>query len=155
MRGHGFPRCDHAPVQTHCMSRPITAALCCDAECSLAIIADDERLLRWTKLEEPIIAAPPPGLQVPQREAPLHLCDCVHASAHGRSRCAQVMGFRDPYVIETGGSGRKWRIMLGSGIAGAGGSLLVYSSPELTSGVERCMNADITLHIISETLAQP
>ena len=46
----------------------------------------------------------------------------------------QVMGFRDPYVIEAGGGGRKWRIVLGSGIAGAGGALLVYASSELTSG---------------------
>ncbi len=71
MRGNVFPRCEHAPVQTHRMSRRIAAALCCDVECMLVIFADDERLLRWTKLEEPIIAAPPPGLQVPQREAPL------------------------------------------------------------------------------------
>ena len=46
----------------------------------------------------------------------------------------QVMGFRDPYIIESGGGGNNWRIMLGSGIAGAGGTLLVYASPDLTSG---------------------
>lgn len=28
--------------------------------------ADDERLLRWTKLDQPIIASPPQGLQVLQ-----------------------------------------------------------------------------------------
>jgi hypothetical protein len=46
------------------------------------------------------------------------------------------MGFRDPFVIEAGGGGRDWRIVLGSGIAGRGGALLVYASPELTSGGE-------------------
>ncbi len=116
------------------------------------IIADDERLVRWTKLEEPIIAAPPPGLQVPQREAPLRPYGCVYAS-FGLNRCTQVMGFRDPYIIETGGAGRNWRIVLGSGIASAGGSLLVYSSPELTSGADQRMKADCVSTKISRTLA--
>ena len=49
-----------------------------------------------------------------------------------------MLGFRDPYVIETGGGGRDWRIVLGSGIAGRGGALLVYASAELTSGDEPC-----------------
>ncbi len=62
------------------------------------------------------------------------------------------MGFRDPYVIETGGSGRNWRIVLGSGIAGAGGSLLVYSSPELTSGADRYMDAVFILINTAATL---
>ena len=44
------------------------------------------------------------------------------------------MGFRDPYVIQVGGSGRDWRIIIGSGIAGKGGTLLVYASKELASG---------------------
>ena len=46
----------------------------------------------------------------------------------------QVTGFRDPYVLEVGGNGRDWRIVIGSGIAGEGGALLVYASKELTSG---------------------
>lgn len=47
------------------------------------------------------------------------------------------MGFRDPYVIEAGGGDRDWRIVVGSGFAGAGGALLVYTSPELTSGARQ------------------
>ena len=62
--------------------------------------------------------------------------------ARGRpitSSCRQVMGFRDPYIIEAGGGAHKWRIVLGSGIAGAGGALLVYASPELTSGANQAL----------------
>ena len=44
------------------------------------------------------------------------------------------MGFRDPYVIQVGGSGNDWRIVIGSGIDGKGGALLVYASTELTTG---------------------
>ena len=58
--------------------------------------------------------------------------------SHDGPESWQVMGFRDPYVIQTGGGGRDWRIVLGSGIAGQGGALLVYASPELTSGAAPC-----------------
>ena len=40
-------------------------------------LADDERMLKWTKVEQPVIPGPPPGLR--------------------------VTGFRDPYVIQNGG----------------------------------------------------
>ena len=46
-----------------------------------------------------------------------------------------MLGFRDPYVIQTGSDSKDWRIVLGSGIDGQGGALLVYSSQDLTSGV--------------------
>lgn len=44
-------------------------------------LADDDRLLKWTKVEQPVIPGPPPGLR--------------------------VTGFRDPYVIQQGGKARQ------------------------------------------------
>lgn len=40
-------------------------------------IAGDERMRSWEKIEQPVIPGPPPGLK--------------------------VTGFRDPYIIQTGG----------------------------------------------------
>jgi beta-fructofuranosidase len=64
--------------------------------------SDDPKLLRWTKLPEPIVAAPPPGLQ--------------------------ITGFRDPSAWKQG----DWYYMtVGSGIAKLGGCVLLYRSKDL------------------------
>ena len=46
----------------------------------------------------------------------------------------QLAGFRDPYIFARGGGGRPWKMLLGSGVPGRGGTLLVYHAPTLTSG---------------------
>ncbi len=65
-------------------------------------VAQDDELRVWKKLPEPVIAAPPPGLE--------------------------VTGFRDPCLWREGG---KWMLILGSGIRGKGGMILLYSSTDL------------------------
>jgi len=64
-------------------------------------------LRMWKKLDAPVIPSPP------------------------RS---DLVGFRDPYVFARGGAGRPWKLLLGSGVVGRGGTLLVYHAASLTSG---------------------
>jgi beta-fructofuranosidase len=65
--------------------------------------SQDEGLVTWKQYERnPVIAEPPKDLQ--------------------------VTGFRDPYVWR---EGREWVMGVGSGIAGAGGTVLLYKSPDL------------------------
>lgn len=65
-------------------------------------------LIRWHKQEQPIIPHPPDNMK--------------------------LTGFRDPYIIQTGGPNQKWKMLLGSGIEGQGGTLLIYETADLTSG---------------------
>jgi beta-fructofuranosidase len=64
--------------------------------------AQDQDLRTWKKLPTPVIAAPPPGLE--------------------------VTGFRDPALWREGDN---WMLILGSGIRGKGGTILIYSSRDL------------------------
>ena len=45
-----------------------------------------------------------------------------------------LVGFRDPYIIQRGGHMLPWRIAIGSGIKGKGGTILLYSSDDLLQG---------------------
>ncbi len=65
-------------------------------------ISHDPGLGKWQKLPDPVIARPPAGLA--------------------------VTGFRDPCVWR---EGAEWRMALGSGFAGKGGAILLYTSPDL------------------------
>jgi beta-fructofuranosidase len=65
-------------------------------------VAEDDDLRVWKKLPQPVIPAPPPGLE--------------------------VTGFRDPCLWR---EGNEWRLILGSGIRGKGGAVLLYSSTDL------------------------
>ncbi len=65
-------------------------------------VAQDEALRTWKKVTTPVIAGPPPGLD--------------------------VTGFRDPALWR---EDDKWMLILGSGIRGKGGAILLYSSPDL------------------------
>lgn len=65
-------------------------------------VAQDDDLRTWKKLREPVIAAPPPGLA--------------------------VTGFRDPCLWR---EDNLWMLILGSGIPHKGGTILLYSSPDL------------------------
>ena len=65
-------------------------------------VAEDNELRRWKKLDDPVIAAPPAGLE--------------------------VTGFRDPAVWREGES---WMMALGSGIRNRGGAVLLYRSRDL------------------------
>ena len=62
----------------------------------------DQNLRAWQKLPDPVIARPPEGLT--------------------------VTGFRDPCVWR---ESKEWRMALGSGFAGKGGTVLLYRSPDL------------------------
>ena len=66
-------------------------------------------MLTWTKREAPIIEHPPQG--------------------------QALTGFRDPYIIQRGGEGRPWKIAIGSGFKGQGGTILQYTSDELLQGL--------------------
>ena len=68
----------------------------------------DVDLIRWHKQEQPIIPHPPENMK--------------------------LTGFRDPYIIQKGGPNQKWKMLLGSGIEGQGGTLLLYEAADLTSG---------------------
>jgi beta-fructofuranosidase len=64
--------------------------------------SDDAQLIQWTKLPQPIIPLPPTGMQ--------------------------VTGFRDPSIWRQG----DWYYMtVGSGVANAGGCVLLYRSKEI------------------------
>jgi len=65
-------------------------------------VAQDDDLLTWKNLPEPVIAAPPAGLA--------------------------VTGFRDPCVWREGDN---WMLTLGSGVHNKGGMVLLYTSPDL------------------------
>ncbi len=72
----------------------------------------DVDLIRWHKQEEPIIPHPPENMK--------------------------LTGFRDPYIIQQGHGQQKWKMLLGSGIEGQGGTLLVYETTHLSSGHHSC-----------------
>lgn len=59
-------------------------------------------LRTWQKLPKPILESPPAGLS--------------------------VTGFRDPCLWR---EGNEWKMVLGSGVAGKGGAILLYRSPDL------------------------
>jgi beta-fructofuranosidase len=65
-------------------------------------VAQDDDLRIWRKDLEPVIAAPPAGLE--------------------------VTGFRDPALWR---EGDKWMLILGSGVRGKGGMILLYTSTDL------------------------
>ncbi len=72
------------------------------SETQCLAIAQDDDLRTFKKLLEPVIAAPPPGLN--------------------------VTGFRDPFVWR---EKDEWLLIVGSGVYGKGGMILLYSSPDL------------------------
>ena len=62
----------------------------------------------WTKRKEPLIEFPP---------------------------AQHLVGFRDPYIIQRGdGAGKPWKMIVGSGVKGQGGTLLLYTSDILLEG---------------------
>jgi len=71
-------------------------------ETQLLATAEDEDLLRWKKLPEPVIAAPPAGMK--------------------------VTGFRDPCPWREADA---WYMAVGSGVRGQGGCALLYRSQDL------------------------
>lgn len=84
-------------------------------------------LIRWHKQEQPIIPHPPDNMK--------------------------LAGFRDPYIIQTGGANQKWKMLLGSGIEGQGGTLLLYETADLTSGLHQItISACCALHPTASVL---
>lgn len=45
-----------------------------------------------------------------------------------------LVGWRDPYIFEVGGSGRQWGMLMGSGLKGRGGAVMIYRSNSLLGG---------------------
>ena len=45
-----------------------------------------------------------------------------------------LVGWRDPFIFETGGDGKEWGMLLGSGLKGKGGAVLIYRSASLHEG---------------------
>jgi beta-fructofuranosidase len=84
----------------------------------------DAHLRTWQKLADPILARPPAGLA--------------------------VTGFRDPCVWR---EGNEWRMALGSGFAGKGGAILLYSSPDLRHWTY--LNPLVEGHSTGQTGANP
>ncbi|MHB8088198.1 MAG: glycoside hydrolase family 32 protein [Anaerolineaceae bacterium] len=72
-----------------------------ETQCLATSPADD--LLYWQKRPQPVIAAPPPDLQ--------------------------LEGFRDPCVWQEAGG--EWSMVLGAGLTGIGGAVLLYRSKDL------------------------
>jgi beta-fructofuranosidase len=69
------------------------------------LATSDDQLINWKKLTgNPVIASPPPGLQ--------------------------VTGFRDPSIWRESG---RWLMSVGAGFKGQGGAVLIYSSQDLTN----------------------
>jgi beta-fructofuranosidase len=71
-------------------------------ETQMLATAEDDKLLRWKKLEKPVIATPPPGMV--------------------------VTGFRDPCPWSEGDT---WYLGIGSGERNVGGCVLLYRSQDL------------------------
>lgn len=90
---------------------------------TVAVFTGDKDLIRWHKQEQPIIPHPPDNMK--------------------------LTGFRDPYIIQQGGPDQKWKMLLGSGIEGQGGTLLLYEATHLTSGSHSIINFICILHIAS------
>ncbi|HEX4173512.1 MAG TPA: glycoside hydrolase family 32 protein, partial [Acetobacteraceae bacterium] len=67
-------------------------------------IAEDDALLHWRKLPQPVIDAPPSGME--------------------------VTGFRDPSPWRDDHDGQ-WYMVVASGQKGVGGNVLLYKSPDL------------------------
>lgn len=63
--------------------------------------------MSWAKQEIPFLALPPPGLP--------------------------LTGWRDPFVIQRGGKGTDWIILMGAGLKNEGGTTLIYRAKELAS----------------------
>ena len=82
----------------------------------------DKDLTRWHKQEQAIIPHPPDNMK--------------------------LTGFRDPYIIQKGGPNQKWKMLLGSGIEGQGGTLLLYEATDLTSGLHHIMDSTCVLRIV-------
>lgn len=64
--------------------------------------------MAWTKQSRPLIELPPPN--------------------------EGLVGFRDPYIIQRGVNGRHWKLIIGSGVKGNGGTILLYTSEDLLNG---------------------
>ncbi|KXZ48111.1 hypothetical protein GPECTOR_30g206 [Gonium pectorale] len=79
-----------------------------ESQCCAICDPDDELLVRWRKVPMPLMELPHTG---------------------------QLTAWRDPWFVEQGdGRGREWTMLIGSGLKEAGGTALVYRSPDITRG---------------------
>ena len=95
---------------------------CTNADDAVGVGTGDKDLMRWHKQEQAIIPHPPHNMK--------------------------LTGFRDPYIIQRGGPNQKWKMLLGSGIEGQGGTLLLYEATGLTSGPRHIISTTSFLHIV-------
>lgn len=73
----------------------------------------DEDLTKWVKQKQPILPLPPEDL-------------------------GKLTGFRDPFIFQRKSDSSPWKMIIGSGIKGKGGTILIYHSETLTEGTESC-----------------
>ncbi|NJR41855.1 MAG: glycoside hydrolase family 32 protein [Akkermansiaceae bacterium] len=64
-------------------------------------------MVTWSKQQSPFLALPPAGLP--------------------------LTGWRDPFVIQRGGQGSDWIILMGAGLKNEGGTTLIYRAKDLSS----------------------
>lgn len=79
-----------------------------EMQCSAVPMEGDDLLRVWTKNSTPMIELPPADLP--------------------------LVGWRDPFIFETGGNGREWGMLIGTGLKGQGGAAMIYRSKDLHSG---------------------
>eukprot|EP00803_Ostreobium_quekettii_P007372 evm.model.scf_89.9 EVM.evm.TU.scf_89.9 scf_89:38243-42484(-) len=70
-------------------------------------VPGDDKLRRWNKMEAPLIPLPPSNMP--------------------------LTGWRDPFIFQSGGNGKDWIMLMGSGIKGEGGAVLVYTAKQLSA----------------------
>ena len=71
------------------------------------VAADDDLMMQWKKVPEPILRLPP------------------------ASSC--LTGWRDPFMFRAGDADNEWLMLIGSGIKGKGGTVLKYTSKDVLS----------------------
>ena len=80
---------------------------------TVCLATGDDELIHWTKREAPVISAPPSGLEL-----------VGFPSITGDASA----DFRDPHVWR---EGERWFLLMGSGLAGKGGTALLFESDDL------------------------
>ncbi|KAL4419945.1 hypothetical protein ABPG75_007043 [Micractinium tetrahymenae] len=91
---------------------------------------DDELLIRWRKLPQPAVPLPPPGLQLTGWRDPFVYRGARSAEPEPAEAAAAAAEARQQEQRQDGPGERDggYRMLLGSGVQGAGGTLLGYRS---------------------------
>ena len=77
------------------------------SSCQGGVAADDDLMMKWKKVPEPILRLPPAS--------------------------SGLTGWRDPFIFRKGDADNEWLMLIGSGIKGRGGTVLKYTSKDVLS----------------------